>query len=113
MRMWLVPPQIMCRAHLLGEHVEIHMFIGTINKGGRVSGYIAGGLLEFDSLESRHHDLVSEMLRRGYRHNSPLPEIYNTVENRKIDVQENIKELCNRCENCRKRYEEFYQRRIK
>ena len=26
MRMWMVNPRIMCRQHLLGEHVEIHMF---------------------------------------------------------------------------------------
>ena len=32
MRMWLVPPQLMCDQHLLGEHLEMHMFIGTIRK---------------------------------------------------------------------------------
>lgn len=33
MRMWLVPPSHMCRKHLLGEHVELHMLLGTLKKG--------------------------------------------------------------------------------
>jgi hypothetical protein len=30
MRMWMVPPKVMCRKHLLGEHVEIHMLAGSL-----------------------------------------------------------------------------------
>ena len=33
MRMWMVDPQIMCRQHLLGEHTEMHMFVGTLKRG--------------------------------------------------------------------------------
>ena len=33
MRMWNVDPKLMCNKHLLGEHVEMHMFFGTIQKG--------------------------------------------------------------------------------
>lgn len=45
MRMWMVPPELMCRQHLLGEHVELHMFVGAINKGTSVvtlPGYCEG-----------------------------------------------------------------------
>lgn len=31
MRMWMVDPKIMCRKHLLGEHLELHMLAGCIN----------------------------------------------------------------------------------
>ena len=33
MRQWYVPAECMCRQHLLGEHCEHHMFVGTLKKG--------------------------------------------------------------------------------
>lgn len=87
----MVPPDMMCRKHLLGEHIETHMFVGAINKGSSVAGYITGGLLEFDSLRQRHDKLVHEMMTRGYKHNSPLPETIVRIENRKINVENNIR----------------------
>ena len=45
MRMWMVDPKIMCRKHLLGEHVEHHMFVGTINKRISIVGYLRDNLL--------------------------------------------------------------------
>ena len=38
MRMWMVPVQYMCRKHLLGEHVEHHMLVGSIHKGLSMRG---------------------------------------------------------------------------
>ena len=32
MRQWMVDPRLLCRKHLLGEHVENHMFIGTLKR---------------------------------------------------------------------------------
>lgn len=45
MRMWMVDPATMCDRHLLGEHAEIHMAIGTIAKGRSVAGRVEHGLL--------------------------------------------------------------------
>jgi len=28
--MWMTPPAGMCRKHLLGEHVELHMLLGQL-----------------------------------------------------------------------------------
>lgn len=33
MRMWVVNPKILCRKHLLGEHVELHMATGHLQRG--------------------------------------------------------------------------------
>jgi len=68
MRMWMVNPKIMCRQHLLGEHVEIHMFVGTLSRGKSVKGYLEKGLLEVHNLYWRHEELVEEMKRRGTVH---------------------------------------------
>lgn len=114
MRMWLVKPKIMCRKHLLGEHVEIHMLIGAILKGKSLKGYIHKNLIEIESIEERHQELVEEMLARGYKHNSPLPEIADIYQGtfyldydivyHKINKEESLTDLLSRCPECKKRY---------
>jgi hypothetical protein len=104
MRQWLVNPKLLCRKHLLGEHVEHHMFVGSINKGKSIQGHISKGQVEPLTLKERHDQLAAEMERRDYNHQSPLPEyIWDNEEEGEIDIQKNITELSNRCEECRKR----------
>jgi len=115
MRQWLVDPKLLCSKHLYGEHVEHHMFVGSINKGVSVDGYIWRGLLCPELLHQRHEELVEEILRRGGNHKSPLPSIdwemyarnnrYETSTNL-IDVKGNLQELQRRCEVCRGLQEE-------
>jgi len=104
MRMWNVNPEYLCRKHLLGEHVETHMFCGTINKGTSIKGYIKKGLVEVHNISKRHDELKDEMIKRGMNHNSNLPEC-ELWEEGKVDVDNNIKELIKRCPQCRKRIE--------
>lgn len=105
MRMWMTPPEIMCRKHLLGEHVELHMLVGTLRKGISVSGFLENNLMEPAAIESRHEALVQEMTRRGYKHKSPLPhpetdslsfDEFWTVVNSK----DSLAELLRRCPEC-------------
>jgi hypothetical protein len=108
MRMWMVNPRIMCRQHLLGEHVEIHMFIGTITRKKSVTGYLQKGLLEVHNLFSRHNEIVEEMKQRGYKHHSEVNEKWNiTEENGFIDREENLIELLKRCSKCKSRHSEL------
>ncbi len=100
MRMWKLDPGRMCDRHLLGEHNEMHMFVGCILKGKSIAGYISRGLVEVHSIRERHDELAREMARRGFRHLSPLPEFPEFVAGR-VDVEENIKELRRRCRRCR------------
>jgi hypothetical protein len=46
MRMWMVPTKIMCDKHLLGEHVEHHMFLGSLKQGFNLDGYVKNNLFE-------------------------------------------------------------------
>ena len=104
MRMWNVPVEQMCRKHLMGEHVETHMFVGTMNAAKSLKGYIDKGLIEVDLLESRHEELAKEIERRGYNHNSPLiisPLVLVQYEGLgKVDSQNSLDELARRCEEC-------------
>ena len=105
MRMWMVDPIILCRKHLFGEHVEIHMFIGAVDRGYSVKGYLEKGLLEVHSLYSRHEELAREMKRRNYRHNSEIDGKWKQVEELgSIDREKNLKRLIDRCSRCRERY---------
>ncbi len=103
----MVNPKIMCRKHLLGEHVEIHMFASGLKRQINMSGYLNNNLLEPKSLKSRHLCLVKEIKNRGYKHNSDLKMDFdisylNELKNKKIDVKKSEKELISRCNECKK-----------
>lgn len=57
MRMWMLPPETMCRKHLLGEHVELHMLLGTMKRGRRIDGFLAGKLTRRAIWDSLARDL--------------------------------------------------------
>jgi len=94
MRQWMIDPRKMCRRHLQGEHVEIHMVTGSLKLKKKIFGYIRNNLLEPLSLLTRHQELVSEMTRRGYHHKSPidvdLKEVYSMCRpfNKKVCLNE-------------------------
>lgn len=112
MRMWMVDPKVMCRKHLLGEHVEIHMFVGSMNRGTNIYGFLKKRLIETTAIISRHEELVVEMKRRGYAHKSPLPEIMpypKSWDEVKVDRQASMVEILRRCQSCRDRVESLEQ----
>lgn len=99
MRMWMVNPRLMCRKHLLGEHVELHMFVAGIRRGLNLKGYLDKQLLEPHNIRCRHDQLARELERRGYRHCSPLPEFVGVRAGR-INRHANLVELSRRCGQC-------------
>ncbi|MDY6796935.1 MAG: pyrimidine dimer DNA glycosylase/endonuclease V [Actinomycetota bacterium] len=83
MRIWDLPPEVLCRRHLLGEHGELHALWAILTRGGKgFSNHPETrrwrGKLK--ALYVRHQALVEEMERRGYRHDSPLDEELATGE---------------------------------
>ena len=75
MRIWDIPPEKLCRDHLLGEHRELHAIWSILinNKKGyanhpetlRWKG-------KLNALYLRHEKLVQEIIHREYRHYSPF-----------------------------------------
>ena len=106
MRMWMVDPQHMCRQHLLGEHLELHMFVGTIKKGVSLEGYVNAGLVETSSIAFRHEQLVQEMEKRGYKHGSPLTYV-DLLDQGEVSRALAREELLKRCAACAARAREF------
>jgi hypothetical protein len=108
MRIWDIPPNKLCRNHLLGEHRELHAIwtIITENKKGysnhpetlRWKG-------KLKALYNRHELLVEEMKLRGYNHKSPLNSnlaVGNSLQNDFVDsIDYQIKILRNKNCNCK------------
>ena len=66
--------------------------------------------IELSSYQSRHDELATEMLDRGMNHKSPLPELpdfsylpHHQYE-AKVDTDISIRDLKDRCQDCRGRY---------
>jgi Pyrimidine dimer DNA glycosylase len=98
----MVDPTLMCRQHLLGEHVECHMFRGSILKGKSLRGFLETGLLDSRQLAHRHDELAEEMGLRGYRHASPLPSDFNVdAAVGDVNLATSMQELASRCPSCR------------
>lgn len=110
MRQWMVNPRILCKKHILGEHVEHHMFLGSLKKKIKMDGYLNNNLLEPMALLSRHEELARELTRRKINHKSPLHfdlEILEYLGARKwtkIDRDISKQDLLNRCPLCLQRY---------
>lgn len=114
MRMWLCSPKILCRKHLFGEHVEMHMFLGALKKGKKIRGYLDNNLFQPTSLYFRHEQLKREIISRGYNHKSPIDKkailffIKKLPHNdlmKEIDKKAALKELLSRCPSCRERFQ--------
>ncbi len=82
------------------------MFLGTLKKKISVKGYLNKNLFEPLSLKERHDSLVKEMLRREFKHKSPLEfteEVFNYLEGDKfikINKETAKQELLRRCPKC-------------
>jgi len=103
MRMWMVDPAIMCRQHLLGEHVELHMMAAHLRLGRRVDGYVNNNCVEPRSIGARHKALAAELARRGYRHASPLeqPPVASWQRPKAcVDAAASLADLTGRCAEC-------------
>jgi hypothetical protein len=99
MRMWMVPPEMMCQQHLLGEHVELHMLAGWILHGRSLDGYAADGLVDTRRIYSRHTELAKEMAKRNMNHDSALCAFVDPKVG-VVDVGHSFAVLTKRCPRC-------------
>jgi len=98
----------------MGEHVEMHMYIGGMAKGTKMTGYLERNLLEPAIVAERHDELAAEMVRRGYRHDSPVDQVKLAAGKRNLSNYEMATtmdrsaaraELLSRCPECLQLYE--------
>lgn len=115
MRMWMIPTNILCTKHLLGEHGEIHKhrhnFVKKHNIRGRIFPVVQ---IEPSSMETRHNELATEMLKRNMHHKSDyiqpnIDYLPDELKNAKVDVIFSLQDLLNRCPSCSQRYHNIYK----
>lgn len=75
MRIWDIKPKKLCRSHLLGMHRELHAIWNILTKNKK--GYanhpeVLRWRGKLRALYLKHEEIVKEMLKRGYKHHSPL-----------------------------------------
>jgi hypothetical protein len=105
--MWMLDPRTLCRQHLIGEHSELHKYRHVFVRRYSIAGRL--GQIEPAAMKRRHDELATEMLRRGYRHESPysMPSLSHlSPEDRygRVDLRESRKLLHERCAECAKRW---------
>ena len=87
-RIWDIPPQYLCRNHLLGEHRELHGVFKEITdnkKGYSNHPETKRWKNKLGALWFRHLKLVKEMEKRNYKHKSNIQ--FNCVLNKTNLVQ--------------------------
>lgn len=104
-RMWMLPSEYLCQNHLMGEHAELHQLVGTIKRhphGDAIAeGHAKKGNIDTTLIGRRHSQLVAEMERRGMNHDSPIETVSVAIGS--VDRQHNLRDLTERCDDCRGR----------
>jgi hypothetical protein len=95
MRIWDIPPEKLCRDHLLGEHSELHG-VWAIITGGK-QGYanhpeVVRWRGKLKALYRKHQEIVDEMLERGYQHNSLLDRTLATGQGQQDELVDSLEE---------------------
>jgi len=118
MRMWHLDPRFFCRPHLLGAHKEIHTGEWYIQheKYNTLHGHEAKKQFDVTLLIHDHDEIAAELLRRGYKHHSPIKQdTHEKIERYTeqfgvfpVDVKMNLEDLLGRCPECRANYEKLY-----
>jgi len=107
--MWMIDPKLLCNKHLVAEHGEIHKHRHNFVKGHSIKGRISPVVqIEPLSMKRRHDALAREMIRRDMNHKSPytqpdLSHYDKKIVSAKVDLFVSLKDLCDRCKNCKER----------
>lgn len=109
MRMWMLPPTLLCNRHLAGEHGEIHKHRHNFEKGHSIKGRLSPVVqIEPASMQTRHDALAAEMVARGMKHASPYSQpplaAYSTQEQAaRVNLAHSMADLVKRCPQCAER----------
>jgi hypothetical protein len=99
-----VPPKHMCNQHLLGNHNEAHQLVGFARSGNidKLIGHSVRGQIDMTRLNEWHEELVAEMERRGWNHDSPLEWGMDLPIGEDMIANSSTNKLHERCDSCHK-----------
>jgi len=104
MRMWMLPPYMMCGKHIAGEHGEIHKHRHDFVDKHSIKGRVQKGNVQIEPsrMDIRHDELAGYLIF----HNSPyeLPDLSYLGRHERyavVDREAAHRELLERCPACR------------
>ncbi len=112
MKMWSILPATMCDQHILGEHVDMHVFADWMrHRREEPWHYIKNGMVNVNAVTSRHDVLAEEMVKRSRTHNSPaitftIWRFHRTHD--ELDLIANIAALHALCAACKEMWGMYY-----
>lgn len=97
-----VDPENMCTDHLLGNHNECHQLVGYIESGNvrKLIGHSVRGQIDLTQLREWHGEVVREMERRGWNHDSPLEYTMDIPIGEDMIGESSTNKLTDRCDEC-------------
>jgi len=98
-RIWFLNPSIMCKNHLCGQWKELFQFVGSLNKGISIQGYLDKKAVSTNGLNEYALLIKSEMAKRGYKNKEWTTFKGETIG--EIDLSYNLCDLYSRCARCR------------
>lgn len=104
-RQWLADPELMCKQHLLGEHLEAHIFLSKMQKGYSLEGFRKGSMFFGAEYIKYRHDKIAKLLKQP--HKTPLwlgdlEEVNYPLRNpNERDFAKSNSDLYGRCQKCR------------
>lgn len=112
-RQWLSPPDAMCRRHLLGEHLEAHIFVSKMEKSWSLDGFIRGSMFFGAEYIKFRHDWLSRYISG---HKTPLNidhidlDRYPLLEPDAYHMLKSVNDLIGRCEECKIKHQNWVYR---
>lgn len=105
MRMWMLPPEMMCMKHIVGEHGEIHKHRHNFVKKHSIKGRIFPEVqIEPESMKKRHDELAEYLKNHKSPYEMPdLSHLPKGIKQARVNIDVSIRDLKNRCPKCREK----------
>jgi hypothetical protein len=111
MRIWDLPVDRLCNKHLVAQHFESHCIHAIIVEEQTLSRWWTAPEVErwkgrIPALERKHGETVQEMIKRGFKHKTPMvfgDNGLNIMPDPWQPVAVQIEKLAARCTDCAER----------
>ncbi len=105
----MLPPEMMCIKHIVGEHGEIHKHRHNFVKKHSIKGRIYPVVqIEPKSMKKRHDELVKHLKNHKSPYEMPdLSHLPKGIREAKVNKNISIKDLMSRCPECSKKIKKY------
>lgn len=107
-RQWLSDPRLMCKQHILGEHLEAHIFVSKMQKETSLKGFRKGSMFFGAEFVKSRHDKIAKLLKQPHKTPLFIGELeiknYPYIAPTLYDLTKSMEDLLGRCEECKRKH---------